>query len=332
MTRAVGPNGDETRYGYYGPNDPLAGASAATVWIVEQGRAGQPASPSTPCSADPAVTSIAYDFSQGGSADLHHHRHGRPPQPDCLHPEPPRQPDADRGAARQDDRHHLAAGRLERHPEGERDGRRESAHRLRARRAGQPDQGDDQEGRGRARRHRVRVRPQLQQAHPQGGSRAAGDDLRHRPHDRRRRQDHGRRRQRRPSITTTPTDGSTGAKDPRGFTTLFRDFNDFGSPREIENPLGQVTSRIYDARNRLIVERQEPFGRETRVVYDGFDRPVERLRLSGTTSEDERTLTEYYPGGQMRATTNALGTRTEYHARRHEPGHERDHAASATRS
>src|SRR5262249_62192581 len=68
------------------------------------------------------------------------------------------------------------------------------------------------------------------------------------------------------------------SKDPRGFTTHFRDFNDFGSPREIENPLGQLTHRDYDSRNRLIAEHQEPYGRETRVTYDGLDRPVDTVR------------------------------------------------------
>jgi len=101
--------------------------------------------------------------------------------------------------------------------------------------------------------------------------------------------------------------------DPRGFTTFFRSFNDFGSPREIVNPLGQLTTRRYDSRNRMVEESQEPYGRLAQVVYDGHDRPVERVRVSGdAASEDERTLTEYYPGGQPRATTNALGARTEY--------------------
>ncbi len=102
-------------------------------------------------------------------------------------------------------------------------------------------------------------------------------------------------------------------KDPRGFTTTFRAFNDFGSPREILNPLGQLTTRSYDSRNRLVEELQEPYGRLARSVYDGHDRPVEQLRVSGgPASGDERTLTEYYPGGQPRAITNPLGARTTY--------------------
>jgi RHS repeat-associated protein len=102
-------------------------------------------------------------------------------------------------------------------------------------------------------------------------------------------------------------------KDPRGFTTIFRAFNDFGSPREILNPLNQLTTRSYDSRNRLVEERQEPYGRLARLVYDGHDRPIEQLRVSGgPASGDERTLTEYYPGGQPKASTNPLGARTEY--------------------
>ena len=101
-------------------------------------------------------------------------------------------------------------------------------------------------------------------------------------------------------------------KDPRGFTTRFRAFNDFGSPAEIENPLGQVTHRTYDSRNRLVEERQEPYGRVTRAVYDGFDRPVERVAgLGRRRPATRRSSTEYYPGGQPRATTNPLGARTE---------------------
>ncbi len=101
-------------------------------------------------------------------------------------------------------------------------------------------------------------------------------------------------------------------KDPRGHVTHFRDFNDFGRPREVENALGQVTYLVYDARGRLVEERQEPYGRVKRTVYDGFDRPVEEVRLSGRGEGDERTTSEYYAGGQVLAQTNSLGARTEY--------------------
>jgi YD repeat-containing protein len=75
-------------------------------------------------------------------------------------------------------------------------------------------------------------------------------------------------------------------KDPRKLTTRFRVFNDFGSPGEIENPLGQVTYRTYDSRNRLVEELEEPYHRVTRAVYDGFDRPVERV--SARRADDGR--------------------------------------------
>ena len=101
-------------------------------------------------------------------------------------------------------------------------------------------------------------------------------------------------------------------KDPRGYTTRFREFTDFGQAREIQNPLDQITVREYDSRNRLVREEEEPSGRVTRTTYDGFDRPVLRVVESGQTGGDERTESEYFPGGQVRATVNPLGGRTQY--------------------
>jgi RHS repeat-associated protein len=58
--------------------------------------------------------------------------------------------------------------------------------------------------------------------------------------------------------------------------------------------------------------QHDTFGHETRSAYDGLDRPVEVTRAAGGISDDEVTKTEYFPGGEVRAVTNANGARTEH--------------------
>jgi YD repeat-containing protein len=110
----------------------------------------------------------------------------------------------------------------------------------------------------------------------------------------------------------------TNVKDPRGFDTASSDHNDYGTPTTIRKALsGHVAIDVYDSRNRLIERRDEYQGtviRRQAAEYDGFDRAViqERLSLSGQPASDQRTETEYYPGGQPRVVTNALGGKTTY--------------------
>jgi RHS repeat-associated protein len=116
------------------------------------------------------------------------------------------------------------------------------------------------------------------------------------------------------NVTTHAYDADgrlTTTTDARLNVTRYSLFNDFGSPQHITNALSQVTTRVYDLRNRVTREVQQPPGLVSLVTYDGFDRPVRAVRLSGQTWGDEVVESEYHAGGQLRAVTSALGARTE---------------------
>jgi RHS repeat-associated protein len=98
--------------------------------------------------------------------------------------------------------------------------------------------------------------------------------------------------------------------DPRRNPTSYGEHDSFGNARQIVQPLGLTVTREYDIRGRL-TSQTDSVGHRTETRYDGFDRPVEVTRHAGLGSDPERTRTEYYPAGQVRAVTNAKGARTE---------------------
>jgi RHS repeat-associated protein len=98
--------------------------------------------------------------------------------------------------------------------------------------------------------------------------------------------------------------------NPRLTTTTYADHDSFGNARAVTDPLGNSTIREYDGRGRFVRE-SDAWGRERRIVHDGLDRPVSVVRVAGGDSDDEVTLTEYFPGGQVRRATNANGAITE---------------------
>ncbi len=103
----------------------------------------------------------------------------------------------------------------------------------------------------------------------------------------------------------------TRVTDSRGHATTHTEHDSFGNARRITDPEGNVTTREYDLRGRL-TRQTDTMGRESLTTYDGLDRPVEVTRVAGGTSDDEVTKTEYFPGGEVAAVTNANGARTEY--------------------
>ncbi|HET9316804.1 MAG TPA: DUF6531 domain-containing protein, partial [Vicinamibacteria bacterium] len=99
---------------------------------------------------------------------------------------------------------------------------------------------------------------------------------------------------------------------PRGQVTEHSAFDAYGQPQQTVLPEDTRQYRTYDERGRPTRE-WDSLGRETRYVYDGFDRLREKRRISGREgSEDERTTFEYYDGGQQRAVTNAKGLKTAF--------------------
>jgi RHS repeat-associated protein len=99
--------------------------------------------------------------------------------------------------------------------------------------------------------------------------------------------------------------------DPRGHTSVHRGHDSFGNPGEVEDPLGNLTTREHDLRGRL-TRQADTMGRETRQVWDGLDRVARVVRVAGGTSDDEVTETTYFPGGEVRSVRTANGAVTTY--------------------
>jgi RHS repeat-associated protein len=106
--------------------------------------------------------------------------------------------------------------------------------------------------------------------------------------------------------------------DPRGFVTTHAGHDGFGHPTLVTDPLGSTTQRTHDARGRLVREASS-LGAQTgtsplvETTWDGLDRVVSLRRAAGggSGSADETTQTAYFPGGEPRRVTTALGTVTE---------------------
>ena len=68
--------------------------------------------------------------------------------------------------------------------------------------------------------------------------------------------------------------------DPRGHVTTHRNHDSFGNAGEVEDPLGNVTTRTFDLRGRL-TQQADTMGHETRQAWDGLDRLVRATRVGG---------------------------------------------------
>jgi RHS repeat-associated protein len=99
--------------------------------------------------------------------------------------------------------------------------------------------------------------------------------------------------------------------DPRGYVTKHRAWDSFGNAGEVEDPLGNVTTRTFDLRGRL-GRQADTMGRETSQTWDGLDRLVRSVRTAGGDSDDEVTETGYHAGGEVRSVRNANGAETTY--------------------
>ena len=77
------------------------------------------------------------------------------------------------------------------------------------------------------------------------------------------------------------------------------------------DPLGNVTTRTFDLRGRL-TRQTDTMGHDAQQTWDGLDRLVRTERTAGGGSDDEVQETAYYPGGEVRQTTNANGAVTTY--------------------
>lgn len=99
--------------------------------------------------------------------------------------------------------------------------------------------------------------------------------------------------------------------DPRRFITRHTDHDSFGNARTVTDPLDNVTTREWDTRGRM-TRQSDTLGRDMSQGWDGLDRPVRVTRIAGGGSDDEKTETEYYPGGQTRLSRNPNGAETTF--------------------
>jgi RHS repeat-associated protein len=99
--------------------------------------------------------------------------------------------------------------------------------------------------------------------------------------------------------------------DPRTYVTQHRAWDSFGNAGQVEDPLGNVTTRTFDLRGRLR-HQSDTLGRQTTRDWDGLDRLVRTRRVAGGASDDDVAETEYYAGGEVWTVTNANGAVTTY--------------------
>ena len=98
---------------------------------------------------------------------------------------------------------------------------------------------------------------------------------------------------------------------PRKYETIHSNHDSFGNWRTARDPEGITTTRTFDARGRL-VEEKDTLGRRRRLTYDGLDRVTVQQRDAGGSSEPEVTRTAYYAGGEPREVTEPGGATTTF--------------------
>lgn len=105
----------------------------------------------------------------------------------------------------------------------------------------------------------------------------------------------------------------TSAVTPRGnasatagdYETTFV-VNDFGMVRSVTDPLGEVSSQLYDG-NGNVTFVTDANGQTTTTTYDAMNRP----RIV-TRPDSSQTETTYFPNGAVRAQVNGLDDDTTY--------------------
>ncbi|HEX8780838.1 MAG TPA: DUF6531 domain-containing protein, partial [Nocardioides sp.] len=103
--------------------------------------------------------------------------------------------------------------------------------------------------------------------------------------------------------TVTPEGNATGTAGD--YETTFA-VNDFGMVRSVTDPLGEVSSQLFD-RNGNINSVTDASNQTSTTTYDAMDRP----RIV-TRADSSQTETTYFPYGALRAQINGLGAATTY--------------------
>ena len=86
-------------------------------------------------------------------------------------------------------------------------------------------------------------------------------------------------------------------------------YDNNGNPVQITDPLARVTTRHYDARDRM-TEEDAPLGRVTTILHDDADKEIRRT-LINPGHDDQVRKREYDDANRLTATIDATGGRHE---------------------
>jgi len=103
--------------------------------------------------------------------------------------------------------------------------------------------------------------------------------------------------------------------DPRGFTTSFLDYDPYGNPRRVRDPLGNETVTDYNERGQA-TDSRDAFKHHTGSSYDSLDRKVVERRLNDLSgvafNPSSITSYRYDSAGLVLESINALGLVTRH--------------------
>ncbi len=84
-------------------------------------------------------------------------------------------------------------------------------------------------------------------------------------------------------------------------------YDNNGNAKQITDPIGRVTTRKYDARDRMF-EEDAPYGRVTKTLFDDADRAITQT-VKNPGHQDQVTQHEYDFAGRLISTTDAVNDR-----------------------
>ncbi|MEI9924472.1 MAG: VCBS domain-containing protein [Bradyrhizobium sp.] len=111
----------------------------------------------------------------------------------------------------------------------------------------------------------------------------------------------------------------TSSTDSSGNVTKYLSYDAYGNPTVVVDPAGIRTTRVFDARGRLI-DQSDQSGYRVHYEYDGLNRLVSEtvyddlLHTTASLGVDwaERTTYTYFAGGAVKSTTNSLNQEVDF--------------------
>jgi RHS repeat-associated protein len=101
--------------------------------------------------------------------------------------------------------------------------------------------------------------------------------------------------------------------DPRGFMTSYTQYDVYGNREKIQDPVGNVTTNVFDERSRLS-DTFDTFTHHARFAYDGLDRKIQEERLDdlGAQGTPQVMAYRYKANGEPDRVMDGLGHSTRY--------------------